>query len=189
MCGGFREHLTDEACGNSERLMLPGSRALEFLGRQGVIALSNLVLSRPDSLLLDVTSMVLVEEVARLHYAALPLSTGLFATSLLESALVKMCEASNDALVQKTLHPPKIPKKSSAGSVKAASSSASSADCGGTSSVVPRSQKPAQVASSLSPPQQGQKWKGHKGKTPFLSASGHSGRSGGKCSGAGKQSS
>ena len=189
MCGDFREHLTDEACGNFERLMFPGSRALEFLGSHGFMALSNLVLSRRDSLLLDVRSTVLVEEVARLHYAALPLSTGLFATPLLESGLVKMRAASNDALVQKTLHPPKIPKKSSAGSVKAASSSASSADCGGTSPVVPRSQKPTQVASSPSPPQQGRKWKGRKGKTPFLSASGHSGHSGGKCSGAGKQSS
>ena len=44
-CGGFREQLTDEACGNFERLMLSGSRALEFLGNQGVTALGNLVLS------------------------------------------------------------------------------------------------------------------------------------------------
>ena len=44
-CGGFREHLTDEARFNFERLMLSGSRALEFLSNQGVMALGNLVLS------------------------------------------------------------------------------------------------------------------------------------------------
>ena len=63
-CGGSREHLTDEARGNFERLMLSGSRALEFLGGQRVTALSNLVLSRRDPLLLDVRSTVLAEEVA-----------------------------------------------------------------------------------------------------------------------------
>ena len=71
-CGGFHEQLTDEACGNFEQLMLSGSRALEFLGNQGVMALSNLVLSNRDSLLLDARSTVPSEEVARLRYADLP---------------------------------------------------------------------------------------------------------------------
>ena len=44
-CGGFREHLTDEACGNFEWLMISGLRAQEFLGGQGVMALGNIVLS------------------------------------------------------------------------------------------------------------------------------------------------
>ena len=44
-CGSFWEHLTDEARDNFEQLMLSGSRALEFLGCQGVTALGNLVLS------------------------------------------------------------------------------------------------------------------------------------------------
>ena len=69
---GFREHLTDEACGNVEQLMLSGSRALEFLGNQGVTALGNLVLSHQDSLLLDARSTALAEEIARLRYAELP---------------------------------------------------------------------------------------------------------------------
>ena len=68
-CGGFREHLPDEVRGNFERLMLSGSRALEFLGNQGVTALGNLVLSHRDSLLLDAWSTVPAEEVARLRYA------------------------------------------------------------------------------------------------------------------------
>ena len=143
MCGSFRDLLTDEACGNFERLMLSGSRALEFLGSQGVTALGNLVLSHRDSLLLDVKSTVPAEEVARLRYAALPSSAGFFPAALLDSALDKMRAASNDALVQKTLHPQKIPRKSSAGPFRAGSMSASSADCGGTLPMVPRSLKQA----------------------------------------------
>ena len=169
--------------------MLSGSRALEFLGSQGVTALGNLMLSHRDSLLVDVRSTVPAEEVARLRYAALPSSASLFPSPLLDSALDKMRAASNDALVQKTLHPTKIPKKSSAGPVKAASTSASSADHGGASPVVLRSQKTAQTASSSSTAQQGRKRKGGKGKAPFSSASGGSGRSGGKRGGAGKKSS
>ena len=44
--------------------MLSGSRAPGFLGGQGVPALGNLVLSRRDSLLLDVRSTVPANEVA-----------------------------------------------------------------------------------------------------------------------------
>ena len=98
-----------------------GSRALEFLGGQGITALGNLVLSRRDSLLLDVRSTVPAEEVARLCNADLPSSSGLFPSPSLDSALNKMRADSNDALVQRTLHPPKIPRKSSAGLVKAGS--------------------------------------------------------------------
>ena len=166
--------------------MLSGSRALEFLGGQGVLALGNLVLSRWDSLLLDVKLTVPAEGVARLCYAALPSSAGLFPTPWFESALEKMCAASNDAVVQKTLHPPRISRKSSSAPVKAALSSASSLDRGDTSPVVPRSQKPAQMAFSSSAPQQGRKKKERKGKAPFSSASG---RCGGKRGAAGKQSS
>ena len=166
-CGGFRGHLTDEARGNFERLMLSGSRALVFLGGQGVTALGNLVLSRRDSLLLDVRSTVLAEEVTRLHYADLPLSSGLFPTPLLDSALTKMRTASTDALVQRTLHPPKIPRKSSPGPVKAGSLSASSADGGGTSAVVPRSQSQASMDPSSSSTQLSRRRQGRKGKAPF----------------------
>ena len=66
--------------------MLSGSRALEFLGSQGVTALGNLVLSHQDSLLVDAQSTVPAEEVARLHYADLPSSSGIFPTALLDSA-------------------------------------------------------------------------------------------------------
>ena len=78
--------------------MLSGSRALEFLGDQDVTALGNLVLSRRDSLLLDVRSTVPAEEVAHLHYADLPSSTGLFPSPLLDCALIKMRAASTTLL-------------------------------------------------------------------------------------------
>ena len=97
-CGGFREHLTDEAHGNFERLLLFGSRALEFLDNQGVTTLGNVVLFRRDSLLLDVRSTVLAEDVARLRYTDLPSSSGLFPSPLLNSALTKMCAASKHGL-------------------------------------------------------------------------------------------
>ena len=166
--------------------MLSGSRALKFLGSQGVTALGNLVLSHRDSLLLDARSTVPAEEVARLRYADLPTSPGIFPIPLLDSALTKMRAASNDAIVQRMLHPPKIPRKSSAGPSKAASSSAASADRGGVSPVVPWSQQQASTAPSSSSSQQGRKRRGRKGKAPFL---GGSGRSGGKRKGAGKKSS
>ena len=70
-------------------------------------------------------STVPAAEVARLRYANLPSSSGLFPSTLLDSALHKMHAASNDALVHRTLHQPKIPRISSAGPSKAGSSSTS----------------------------------------------------------------
>ena len=168
-CGGFREHLPDEVRGNFELLMLSGSRALEFLGNQGITALSNVVLSHRDSLLLDALSTVSAEEVARLRYADLPSSPGIFPSTLLDSALTKMCAALNDTLVQRMLRPLKIPRKSSSGPSKAGSSSASSADRGGVSPVVPRSQQQASTAPSSSSSQRDRK-RGRKGKAPATPA-------------------
>ena len=114
-CGGFREHLPDdEVRADFERLMLSGSRALEFLASRGCTALGNLVLARRDSLLADVRSTVPAEEVARLRYSPLPETVSLFPNALLDSALIKMRAAVNDALVQRTLHPPRIPRKPAA---------------------------------------------------------------------------
>ena len=79
--------------------MRSGSRALEFLGGQGVTALGNLVVFYRDSVLLDVRSTVPAEEVARLHSADFPSFSGLFPSHLLDSALNKMCAVSKDALV------------------------------------------------------------------------------------------
>ena len=101
--------------------MLSGSRALEFLASQGCTALGNLVLSRRDSLLADVCSTVPAEEAARLRYS-FPETVSLFPSALLDSALTKMRAAANDALVQWTLHPPRIPRKPAAAGQSAGSS-------------------------------------------------------------------
>ena len=184
-CGSFRENLLIEVRADFERLILSGSRALEFLASQGITALNNLVLSRRDSLLVDFRSTVPAEEVARLRYSPLPETVSLFPSPLLDSALTKMRAAANDALVQRTLHPPRIPRKPAAGGGSARSSSAGSAQVSSSGA-----SRPAQKQSATSSPsgQSGKKRKNRKGKAPFSSSSGGSGRSGGKGKGAGKKS-
>ena len=183
-CGGFREHLPDEVHADFERLILSGSRALEFLASQSCTALGNLVLSRRDFLLADVHSMVTAEEVARLWYYSLPETVTLFSSALLDSALTKMRAAANDALVQRTLHPPRIPRKPAAagGAAGPAASGSGQASSSGA--------RPAQKQTSSSSPsgQSGKKRKNRKGKAPFSSSSRGSGRSRGKGKGAGKKS-
>ena len=83
---GFRDLLPLESRADFERLMMSGSRSLEFLASQGCTALGNLVLSRRDALLADVRGTVPVEEVARLRYSPLPLSASIFPHILLDSA-------------------------------------------------------------------------------------------------------
>ena len=183
-CGGFRDHLPSEVCADFERLMLSGSRVLEFLSSQGCTALGNLVLARRDSLLADVRSTVPAEEVARLRYSPLPETVSLFPHALLDSALTKMRAAANDALVQRTLHPPRIPRKPAAVGQSAGSSASASGQASSSGSC------PAQKQSSTSSPsgQSDQKKKNRKGKAPFSSSFRGSGRSGGKGKGAGKKS-
>ena len=89
-CGGYRDHLPIEVRADFERLMISGSRALEFLASQGCTTLGNLVLARRDALLADVRGTVPAEEVARLRYSPLPQSAAIFPHALLDSALLKM---------------------------------------------------------------------------------------------------
>ena len=157
---------------------------MEFLASQGCTALGNLVLSRRDSLLADVRSTVPAEELARLRYSPLPETVTLFPSSLLDSALTKMRAAANDALVQRTLHPPRIPRKPAAagGSTGLSVSGSGQASSSGV--------RPAQKQTSSPSPsgQSGKKRKNRKGKAPFSSSSVGSGHSGGKGKGAGKKS-
>ena len=183
-CGGFRDHLPIEVRADFERLMISGSRALEFLASQGCTTLGNLVLARRDALLADVRGTVPAEEVARLKYSPLPQSASIFPHALLDSALLKMRAAASDALVQRTLHPPRIPRKSAASGQSAGSSTARS----GQASTSGASQAQKQSASSSPSGQSGQRKKKGKGKAPFSSSSRGSGRSGGKGKGAGKKS-
>ena len=179
-CGGFWEHLPDEVRADFDRLILSGSSALEFLASQGCIALGNLVLSRRDSLLADVRSTVPAEEGARLRYSPLPETVAIFPSPLLDSALTKMRAAANDALVQRTLHPPRIPRKPAAAGGSAESSASGSGQA--SSSLARPAQK--QMSSSSSSGQPGKKSKNRKGKAPFSSSSGSSG---GKGKGAGRK--
>ena len=138
-CGGFRDHLPVEVRADFERLMISGLRALEFLASQGCTTLGNLVLARRDALLADVRGMVPAEEVARLRYSPLPQSASIFPHALLDSALLKMRAAASDALVQRTLHPPRIPRKPVASGQSAGSSTARSGQA--STSGAPRTQK------------------------------------------------
>ena len=183
-CDGFRDLLPLESRADFERLMMLGSRSLEFLASQGCTALGNLVLSRRDALLADVRGTVPVEEVARLRYSPLPLSASIFPHTLLDSTLLKMRAAASDALVQRTLHPPRIPRKP----VTAGQGSGSSASRSGQASTSGAAQAQKQSAPSSSSGQSGQGKKKGKGKAPFSSSSRGSGRSGGKGKGAGKKS-
>ena len=74
----FGESLPEEARANFQRLVVSGSKALEFLGSQTVLALTNLMLLRRDSLLADVRSTVPSEELSRLRHVPLPNSSALF---------------------------------------------------------------------------------------------------------------
>ena len=183
-CGGYRDLLPVESRADFERLMMSGSRALEFLASQGCTALGNLVLSRRDALLADVRSTVPAEEFARLRYSPLPLSASIFPHALLDSALLKMRAAASDALVQRTLHPPRIPRKPAASGQASGSTTARS----GQASTSGAAQSSKQSAASSSSGQSGQGKKKGKGKPPFSSSSRGSGRSGGKGKGAGKKS-
>ena len=176
--------MLDEVRADVERLILCGSRASEFLASQGCTALGNLVLSRRDSLLADVQSTVPAEEVARLRYSPLPETVSIFPSPLLDSAFTKMRVAANDALVQRTLHPPRIPQKPAAAGGSAGSSASGSGQASSSGA------QPAQKQTSSSSPsgQAGKKRKNRKGKAPFSSSSGCSGCSGGKGKGAGKKS-
>ena len=132
--------------------------------------------------LADVRSTVPAEEVARLRYFPLPETVALFPSPLLDSAFTKMRTAANDALVQHTLHPPRIPRKPAAAGGSAGSSASGSGQASSSGT------HPAQKQTSSSSPsgQSGKKRKNHKGKAPFSSSSGGSG---GKGKGARKKSS
>ena len=175
-CGGFRDHLPMEVRADFERLMISGSKALEFLASQGCTTLGNLVLARRDALLADVRGTVPAEEVVRLRYSSLPQTASIFPHALLDSALLTMRAAASDALVQRTLHPPRIPRKPAASGQSGGSSTARS----GQASTSGASQAQKQSASSSPSGQSGQRKKKGKGKAPFSSSSRGSGRSGGK---------
>ena len=144
---------------------MSGAKSFEFLGSQTTPVLANLVLLRRDSLLSDVRSTVPAEE--------------LFPTILLDTALGKTHAASNDALVHKALHPPRIPERQPQGHNRASSSATTPADRSGVSPLVPHQQQALRSNSSTASSSGGNRNKPRKGKKPFC----HSGRSGNARSG------
>ena len=118
-----------------------------------------------------------------MRYSPLPETVALFPSPLLDSVLTKMSAAANDALVQRTLHPPRIPRKPAAAGGSAGSSASGSGQASFSGA------RPAQKQTSSSSPsgQSGKKRKNRKGKAPFSSSSRGSGRSGGKGKGAGEK--
>ena len=119
-----------------------------------------------------------------MRHSPLPETVSIFPSPLLDSALTKMRAAANDALVQCTLHPPRIPRKPAAAGGSAGSLAFGSAQVSSSGA------RPAQKQTSSSSPsgQAGKKRKNRKGKAPFSSSSVGSGHSGGKGKGAGKKS-
>ena len=155
-CSNFGSSLPADSKPEFERKMLSVGRAVEFLASQVVTALGNHVLAKRDSLLRDPQSMVPVEALSRLRHAPLPSdSAAIFPTPLLDEALSKSRASANDALVKKSLHPPRIPKKVSSGQGRSRPR-ASSVDRGGESPVTPRSQGSSQHQRSSN--------SGHRGK-------------------------
>ena len=161
-------------------MMLSIGRAIEFLSSQSVTALGNLVLARRDFLLQDAQSTVPVEALSRLRHAPLPSSSSaIFPSNLLDDALAKSRASASDQLVRKTLHPPRIPKKASSGKGKSLPR-ASSAERGGESPVVPRSQSGSNQRSSNSGSGSKKNRKGGKGKSGKSGNKGSGRKGGGK---------
>ena len=133
---GFREALYPSVQANFESILSSGSKALAFVGSQAVPALANLLLSRQDSLLAEVRSTVPAEELSFLRHSPLPPAAAIFPSTLLDTALNKARAASNDALVHKALHPPRIPKRPAQGNSRANSANRS-ADTWGSSPLTP----------------------------------------------------
>ena len=181
----FGEFLPEEARSNFQRLMVSGAKSFEFLGSQTTSVLANLVLLRRDSLLSDVRSTVPAEELSRLRHAPLPPSSTLFPPTLLDAALSKTSAASNDALVHKVLHPPRIPKRQPQAQNRSSSSTATPADRSGVSPLVSHQRQASRGNSSTASSSGGNHSKPRKEKKPFRHSSGRPGnaRSCGKGSG------
>ena len=166
-------------------IQVSGARFLEFLGSQTTPVLANLVLLRRDSLLSDVRSTVPAEELSRLRHSLLPPSSALFPPTLLDTALSKTRTASNDALIHKALHPPRIPKRQPQHQNRASSSSAAPADRSVVSPLVPHQQQAQRGNVSAASSSGGNRNRPRKGKKTFRHSSGRPGnaRGGGKGSG------
>ena len=159
----FGESLPEDTHSNFQRLIVSGAKTLEFVASQTTTVLTNLLLLRRDALLSEVRSSVPTEELSRFRHAPVPSSSALFPPTLLDTALNKARAASNDALVHKALHPPRIPKRQPQGHNRASSSTANPVDRSGTSPLVPHRRQPARGNFSPAPASGGNAGKSHRG--------------------------
>ena len=185
---GLGDSQSEETRAEFQRLVVSGSKVLEFLGSQTISALSNLTLLRRDSLLAGVRSSVPPEELSRLRHGPLPTSSALFPPGHLDTALSKARAASNDALVHKALHPPRIPKRQPQGQNRLTLTAVNPANRSGTSPLVPRQQQSSRHRTPSAPSSGGKGDKSRKGKRPFRQPPGHAGSGNGKRKGSTKRS-
>ena len=184
---GFREALHPSTQANLERILSSGSKALAFVGSQAVPALANLLLSRRDSFLAEVRSTVPTEELSLLRHSPLPPAAAIFPSMILDTALNKARAASNDAIVHKALHPPRIPKRPAQGNSRSSSTNRS-ADTSGSSPLTPRQQQTPHSNGQANSQAANRQNKSRNHWRPFSQSTGRSGNSGGKGKGSGKRS-
>ena len=184
---GFCEALHPSAQANFVRILSSGPKGLAFVGSQAVPALANLLLSRRDSLLSEVRSTVLAEELSLLRRSPLQPAAAIFPSTLLDTALNKARAASNDAFVHKTLHPPCIPKRPTQGNSRANSANRS-ADTSGNSPVTPRHQQMPRNNNQANSQTSNKSNKSRNHHRPYSLSTGRSGNSGGKDKGSRKRS-
>ena len=184
---GFREALHPSAQTNFKRILSSGSKAPAFVGSQAVPALANLLLSRRDSLLAEVRSTVPTEELSLLRHSPLPPAAAIFLSTLLDTALNKVRAASNDALVHKALHSPRILKRPVQGNSRSNSSNRS-ADTSGSSPLTPCQQQTPRSNGQANPQTANRQNRNHNHRRPFSQSTSRSGNSGGKGKGSRKRS-
>ena len=184
---GFSEALQPSAQSNFKRLLASGSKAIAFVGSQTVPALTNLLLSHSDALLAEVRYTVPAEELSLLRHSPLPPAAEILPSSRLDTALSKARAASNDALVHKALHPPRIPKRPAQGSGRS-NPAYPSEDTSGRSPLAPRHQQPPRPNSQANAEATNNNGRNRANRRPFPRPTGRSGNSGGKGIGSGKRS-
>ena len=184
---GFSEALQPSAQPNFERILSSGSKAIAFVGSQAVPALTNLLLSRRDALLAKVRYTVPAEELSLLRHSPLPPAVAIFPSTLLDTALNKARAASNDALVHKALHPPRIPKRPAQGNGRSNPANRSE-DASGRSPLTPRHQQPPLSNNQANAQATNSNGRNRGNRRPFCCSTACSGNSGGKGKGSGKRS-
>ena len=184
---GFSEALQPSAQPNFERLLASGSKAIAFVGSQAVPALTNLLLSRRDALLAEVRYTVPAEELSLLRHSPLPPAAAIFPSARLDTALSKARAASNDALVHKALHPPRIPKRPAQGNGRS-NPAYRSEDTSGRSPLAPRHQQPPRPNNQANAQATSSNARSRGNRRPSPRSTGRSGNSNDKGKGSGKRS-